>query len=243
MTEKKYDHYPIRDKRDFDSDSFRTITLDPERNIKGVVACKKGYWSENEGRCRKGTELQKFLYPLGITPSSLRKNPALIIARDGTIHRKVRGKKARPLHAGKYIPHTRDCLRTGNDPYCPACAAIRQKHDPSGARVLIENPTAKEAQAMADALQCPVAVVKELDKEIEMYERFHHKKPDAVLKASHPEIPGSLVALGRLESVIYRKNGQSYIHDLDHGVLAADRKGKLYIIGDKAKITERGIVG
>ncbi len=222
MTEKKYDHYPIRDKRDFDPDSFRTITLDPERNIKGVVACKKGYWSENEGRCRKGTELQKFLYP---------------------IHRKVRGKKARPLHAGKYIPHTRDCLRTGNDPYCPACAAIRQKHDPSGARVLIENPTAKEAQAMADALQCPVAVVKELDKEIEMYERFHHKKPDAVLKASHPEIPGSLVALGRLESVIYRKNGQSYIHDLDHGVLAADRKGKLYIIGDKAKITERGIVG
>jgi hypothetical protein len=53
----------------------------------------------------------------------------------------------------------------------------------------------------------------------------------------------SLVALGRLESVIYRKHGQSYIHDLKQGTLAADRKGKLYIIGDKARITKRGIIG
>lgn len=107
----------------------------------------------------------------------------------------------------------------------------------------IKDPSKKELQHIADALQCPVAAVKDLDKEIKMYERFHHRKPDAVLRASHPEIPKSLVALGRLESVIYRKNGQAYIHDLRQGVLAADRKGKLYIVGDKAKITERGIVG
>lgn len=96
---------------------------------------------------------------------------------------------------------------------------------------------------IADIFQCPVAVFKDIDSEIRMYERFHHKKPDVILRASHPDIPDSLVALGKLESVIYKKNGQSYIHDLDRGILAADRKGKLYIIGDRARITERGIVG
>jgi len=109
--------------------------------------------------------------------------------------------------------------------------------------LLIENPSSDQLQHIADMLQCPVAVVKEMDKELEIYERFHHKKPDAVVRASHPEIPKSLVALGRLESVIYRKHGQAYIHDLKQGTLAADRKGKLYIIGDRARITKRGIVG
>jgi len=31
-------------------------------------------------------------------------NPTLIIARDGTIHRKVKGKKAKPVCAGSYFP-------------------------------------------------------------------------------------------------------------------------------------------
>jgi hypothetical protein len=113
----------------------------------------------------------------------------------------------------------------------------------SNRTMLIENPTRDQLQDIADMLQCPVALVKEMDKELEMYERFHHKKPDAVLKAAHPEIPKSLVALGRLESVIYRKHGQAYIHDLKQGTLAADRNGKLYIIGDRARITKRGIIG
>lgn len=71
-------------------------------------------------------------------------NPTLIIARDGTIHRKVKGKKAKPVHTGKniqHIPHTIDCLKTGNDPDCLACAAIRQREIPSSvARVIMENP-------------------------------------------------------------------------------------------------------
>jgi len=208
MTVRKYDHYPIRDKRDFDPESFRTITLDPERNIKGVIGCRKGYWDAEKEKCRKGTELQKFLYPIGT-------------------RRFVRNPSAANL-----IPPVA----------YSALALYYALHNPSQ-KLLVENPSKKQMQQIADALQCPVAAVKEMDKEIEMYERFHKKKPDAVLKASHPEIPESLVALGRLESVIYRKNGQSYIHDLKHGILAADRKGKLYIIGDRAKITRRGIVG
>ena len=58
-----------------------------------------------------------------------------------------------------------------------------------------------------------MAVVKEM-KELEMYEWFHHKKPDAVVKALYPEIPKSLMALG-----------------------------KLYIIEDQARITKREIMG
>jgi hypothetical protein len=113
----------------------------------------------------------------------------------------------------------------------------------SSRSLLIENPTRDQLQDIADMFQCPVAVVKDMEKELEMYERFHHKKPNAVVRASHPKIPRSLVALGRLESVIYRKHGQAYIHDLKQGTLAADRTGKLYIIGDRARITKRGIVG
>jgi hypothetical protein len=176
---RKYDHYPVRDKRDFDPESFRTITLDPVRNIKAVIACRKGYWDPLKERCMKGTELQKFLYPISSKPKS----------------------------------------------------------------VLRGNPSKDQLQSIADLFQWPIAIVKEIDKEIEMYERFHKKTPDAILKASHPGIPKSLIALGRLESVIYRKNGQSYIHDLKQGTLAADRKGKLYILNDKARITKRGIVG
>lgn len=101
----------------------------------------------------------------------------------------------------------------------------------------------KLAQHVAEISGHPVAVPLDLEKEAEMYRRFHHRKPDAVIKTSHPAVPRALVVLGRLESVIYRKDGQAYIHDLKHGVLAADRKGKLYIIGDKAKITKRGIEG
>lgn len=102
-----------------------------------------------------------------------------------------------------------------------------------------------EIQAIADAFQRPVAVVKNTSREMKMYRRFHNKEPDTVLKVSHPAIPASLVSLGRLESVIYRKHSDNvlYIHDLKHGILAADRKGKLYIIGDRARITKRGIVG
>lgn len=113
------------------------------------------------------------------------------------------------------------------------------------AKLLIENPAKKHVQKIADFFQRPVVIPVDLKKEGEMYERFHHQKPDSIVKASHPAIPKSLIALGKLESVIYKKysDDQSYIHDLKHGILAADRKGKLYIIGDKAKITERGIVG
>ncbi|MCX9009951.1 MAG: hypothetical protein OIN66_02405 [Candidatus Methanoperedens sp.] len=116
---------------------------------------------------------------------------------------------------------------------------------PRKGRTLIKNPTKSQLQSIADLFQRPVAIPVDMKKEAEMYERFHHKSPGNIVKVSHPQIPKSLVALGKLESVIYRKisDGQSYIHDLDHGILAADRKGKLYIIGDKAKITERGIVG
>lgn len=106
-------------------------------------------------------------------------------------------------------------------------------------------PSRNQLQRIADFFQRPVAVPVDMTKEAEVYERFHHKKPDAIVRASHPEIPQSLVALGALESVIYRKfsNGQTYIHDLKKGILAADSNGKLYIIGDKARITKRGIVG
>lgn len=129
---------------------------------------------------------------------------------------------------------------------CPAGEwDSRKKKCRVGTRIqkfLYPNP-AKLAQHLADISRRPVAVPVNLKKETAMYERFHHKKPDAVIKASHPAVPRSLVALGRLESVIYTKDGQAYIHDLKKGILAADRKGKLYIVGDKAKITERGIVG
>ncbi len=113
------------------------------------------------------------------------------------------------------------------------------------AKLLIENTGKKNVQRIADFFQRPVVIPVDLKKEEEVYETFHHQKPDSIVKASHPAIPKSLIALGKLESVIYKKysDDQSYIHDLDHGILAADRKGKLYIIGDKAKITERGIVG
>ncbi len=180
---RRYDHYPIRDSREFDEDSFRTITLNAKRNIKGIIACREGFWDSRKNRCRRGTELQTVLYPLGLKPSS--KN------------------------------------------------------------ILIENPTKEQIQRVADFYDCPVAIPKDLRKELEMYETFHHQKPDKIVKAHHPETPGSLIALGKLESVIYKKysDGNSYIHDLKHGILAADRKGKLFIIGDKAKITERGIVG
>lgn len=132
-------------------------------------------------------------------------------------------------------------------PFTPAVADPKKartlKKNP--AKLLIENPTKKNVQRIADFFQCPVVIPVDLKKEAEVYETFHHQKPDSIVKASHPKIPRSLVALGKLESVIYRKisDDQSYIHDLKHGILAADRKGKLYIIGDKAKITERGIVG
>jgi hypothetical protein len=36
--------------------------------------------------------------------------------------------------------------------------------------LLIENPSSDQLQQLADMLQCPVAVVKEMDKELEMYE-------------------------------------------------------------------------
>jgi len=49
------------------------------------------------------------------------------------------------------------------------------------------------------------------DYDLEIYERFHHKKPDAVVRSLHQDIPNSLVALSRLESVIYQKHGQAYM--------------------------------
>lgn len=112
-------------------------------------------------------------------------------------------------------------------------------------RILIKNPTKSQLQSIADFFQHPVVIPMDLKKEAEVYETFHHQKPDNIISAKHPAIPRSLIALGKLESVVYKKysDDQSYIHDLKHGILAADRKGKLYIIGDKAKITERGIVG
>ncbi|SNQ60408.1 JAB domain-containing protein [Candidatus Methanoperedens nitratireducens] len=119
--------------------------------------CEKCY-----GRLRKDLGVRK----------GVRKNPTLIIARDGSIHRKVRGKKAVPVHAGmkpEYIPHTRDCLRTGSDPYCIACAAIRQKASLSNPRVFIENPTKEEIQEIADHFQCPVVRIKRARKNPVIY--------------------------------------------------------------------------
>lgn len=114
-----------------------------------------------------------------------------------------------------------------------------------GHKLFIENPTREELQEIADALQVPVGIQKDLSKEMEMYKRFHNRKPTEIVRVEHPATPKSLIALGKLESIIYRKctDNQAYIHDLKHGILAADRKGKLWIIGDKARITKRGIVG
>lgn len=112
-------------------------------------------------------------------------------------------------------------------------------------KLLIENPAKKNVQKIADFFQHPVAIPVDLKREGEMYELFHHQKPDSIVSAKHPAIPKSLIALGKLESVVYKKysDDQSYIHDMKHGILAADHRGKLYIVGDKAKITSRGIVG
>lgn len=117
--------------------------------------------------------------------------------------------------------------------------------DAWGHKLFIENPTREELQEIADALQVPVGIQKDLSKEMEIYKRFHHRKPDEIIKVNHPGTPKSLVALGKLKSVIYHKctDGQDYIHDLKHGLLCSDKTGKLWIIGDKAKITKRGIVG
>ncbi len=114
-----------------------------------------------------------------------------------------------------------------------------------GHKLFIENPTKEELQEMADALGVPIGIEKDLGKEMEMYKRFHHRKPTEIVKIEHPATPKSLIALGKLESVIYRKcsDNQAYIHDLKHGLLCSDKKGKLYIVGDRAKITKRGIVG
>ncbi len=179
--ERNFTHIRVRDPGEFDRRSFRVITLSPERGIKATIGCPAGEWDPRRKKCRVGTQIQKFLYPLGIKPSK---------------------------------------------------------------ETLTRNPK-KFAQHVADIFHCPVAVPLNLKKEAAMYEQFHHKKPVSIVRASHPEIPQSLVALGKLESVIYKKfsDGMSYIHDLKRGTLAADRRGKLYIIGDKAKITERGILG
>ncbi|SNQ60407.1 hypothetical protein [Candidatus Methanoperedens nitratireducens] len=114
-----------------------------------------------------------------------------------------------------------------------------------GHKLFIENPTREELQAVADAIGVPVGIEKDLSKEMEMYKRFHHRKPTEIIRVEHPSIPKSLVALGKLESIIYRKcsDNQAYIHDLKHGLLCSDKKGKLWIVGDKARITRRGIVG
>ncbi len=114
-----------------------------------------------------------------------------------------------------------------------------------GHKLFIENPTPEDLQEIADALGVPVGIQKDLNKEMEMYKRFHRRKPTEIVKVEHPGTPKSLVALGKLESVIYRKcsDNQAYIHDLKHGLLCSDKTGKLWIVGDRAKITKRGIVG
>lgn len=114
-----------------------------------------------------------------------------------------------------------------------------------GHKLFIENPTPEELQAIADTLGVPVGIQKDITKEIDMYKRFHRRKPDEIIKVNHPGTPKSLVALGKLKSVIYHKctDGEDYIHDLKHGLLCSDKTGKLWIIGDKARITKRGIVG
>lgn len=167
-------------------------------------------------------------------------------------------RKARPLfrnpgQIGKQRRHIKNPIPTDEewDQYHRYAAKVRRRLDEAERktekpdRILIKNPTKNQLQNIADFFQRPVIIPVDLKKEAEVYETFHHQKPDSIVKASHPAIPKSLIALGKLESVVYKKysDDQSYIHDLKHGILAADRKGKLYIIGDKAKITERGIVG
>ena len=117
--------------------------------------------------------------------------------------------------------------------------------DAWGHKLFIENPTPEELQTIADTLGVPVGIQKDISKEMDMYKRFHLRKPDEIIKVKHPGTPKSLVALGKLKSVIYHKctDGQDYIHDLKHGLLCSDKTGKLWIIGDKARITKRGIVG
>lgn len=59
MSTKKYHHIRIKDPKHFDSNSFRVIELG--NGIKATIGCQKGWYYG--GRCRKGTETQKLLFP------------------------------------------------------------------------------------------------------------------------------------------------------------------------------------
>lgn len=104
-------------------------------------------------------------------------------------------------------------------------------------------PTRHNPQDIADTLGVPVASSHNLSREHKMFRRFHDREPERFIKATHPDIPESAICLGKLKSIIYSKDGEDFIHDLKGALLAADKNGKLLIIGDKAKITKRGIVG
>jgi len=45
---------------DYDKTSFRTITLDEEKGIKGIVGCKKGHYEEN--KCTTSMHIISYLF-------------------------------------------------------------------------------------------------------------------------------------------------------------------------------------
>lgn len=53
----------ILNKKLFDRKSFRTITLSPQKKIKGIIGCRKGFYDKKNKKCVIGTELQAILYP------------------------------------------------------------------------------------------------------------------------------------------------------------------------------------
>jgi hypothetical protein len=50
------------DKSKYDSDSFRTMTIDEKEGIKAIIACPKGHFKN--GQCGTGTEVESYLFSL-----------------------------------------------------------------------------------------------------------------------------------------------------------------------------------
>jgi len=87
---------------------------------------------------------------------------------------------------------------------------------------------------------------------IDLFDEFHEFEPDStiVFKVNSLKIPGVLVKLGDLHEVTYKSNkfdrrSRLYAHKFGRSkpILAADKDGRLFIIGGGYKITNRGIEG
>jgi len=91
----------------------------------------------------------------------------------------------------------------------------------------------------------------ETEDAIEEYTAFHWgNQPDEIQTVTIPDPPKALVAIGKLEGVIYRtakgkRRQESWVHmhdEADLPTLAYDPKThQLYILGGKYRITKRGI--